>query len=325
MIILSDGRSNSGTDPLQAAEQFAVNREDPFPIFTVGVGNPQMGRDIEVSQILASDVAFANDVLTVSALVSSRGFDGVRVPVELLKDGNPVEFPRKIQKKPLLLLKAIIALGGRDVDEERLTDILWPEADGDQAYTALTTTLSRLRQLLGEKVLEVRAGRVSLNPRYCWLDVWAFEDLAHKAEDSWKEGHSGDGNVKVLPLMGKAVDLYRGPFLAEEGSEYFWAMPLRERLRNRFLVLIEKLGRSLEQEKQLGQAIVLYQKGLEVDNLAEELYRRLMACYGSLGEIVKAVQVYRQLKTALSSVLGVEPSPKTEALYRTLTSPAKRL
>ena len=73
------------------------------------------------------------------------------------------------------MLKALIALGGKGIDEERLMDILWPEADGDQAYSALTTTLSRLRQLLGEKVLEVQAGRVTLNPRYCWVDVWTFE------------------------------------------------------------------------------------------------------------------------------------------------------
>ncbi|MDI6753680.1 MAG: bacterial transcriptional activator domain-containing protein [Thermodesulfobacteriota bacterium] len=242
---------------------------------------------------------------------------------DLLKDGQPIQYNRKVQKKPLLMLKAIIALGGRNIDEERLTDILWPEADGDQAYSALTTTLSRLRQLMGEKILEVQAGRVSLSPRYCWVDVWAFEDLADKAEVLWRRGHSGDGNTKALQLMSKAVDLYQGHFLADEGSEPFWALPLRERLKNRFLFLIEKLGRSLEQTEQWDQAIALYQKGLEVDNLAEELYRRLMACYGSLGETVKAIQVYRRLKTALSSVLGIEPSPKTETLYRTLTTPLK--
>ena len=77
---------------------------------------------------------------------------------ELFKNGNPFNFPGKAQKKPLLLLKALIALGGKDVDEERLTDILWPEADGDQAYSALTTTLSRLRQLMGEKGLRFRPG-----------------------------------------------------------------------------------------------------------------------------------------------------------------------
>jgi len=242
---------------------------------------------------------------------------------ELFKDGQPVQFHRKVQKKPLLILKAMIALGGKDIDEEQLTDILWPEADGDQAYSAFTTTLSRLRQLMGEKVIEVHTGRVTINPRYCWVDVWAFEHLIDKAEGLWRGGHSGDRRTEVLQLMGKAVDLYRGHLLADEGSEPFWVLPLQERLRNRFLLLIEKLGHSLEQTNQWEKAIAHYQKALEVDNLAEEFYWRLMVCYQSLGETVKAIQVYRRLKNVLSSVLGIEPSPKTEALYRTLTEHVK--
>jgi DNA-binding SARP family transcriptional activator len=218
------------------------------------------------------------------------------------------------------MLKAMIALGGKGIDEERLMDILWPEADGDQAYSAFRTTLSRLRQLLGEKVLEVQAGRVSLNPYSCWVDVWAFESLADKAEVLWKGSHSEGVQAKAFQLMGKAVDLYQGPFLADERSKPFWALPLGEHLKNQFLSLIEKLGRSLEHKEHWEQAIKLYRKGLEVDNLAEELYRRLMACYGSLGETVKAAQVYRQLKATLASILEIEPSPKTETLYRTLTT-----
>jgi LuxR family transcriptional regulator, maltose regulon positive regulatory protein len=242
---------------------------------------------------------------------------------ELLKDGKPVAFPRKIQKKPLLLLKAVISLGGKNVDEELLMDILWPGADGDQAYNALTTTLSRLRQLLGDQVLEVRAGRVSLAPRTCWVDVWAFEAWADKAEAARGEGFPGDGCRPDWSGLAKAVALYRGPFLAEEGSDLYWAVPLRERLKGRYLHLVEQLGRSLEQAEQWEQAIACYRKGLEVDNLAEDLYRRIMACYGSLGETVKAVKVYRQLKNSLSSVLGIEPSPKTETLYRALTTSQK--
>ena len=169
----------------------------------------------------------------------------------------------------------------------------------------MTTTLSRLRRLLGEKALEVQAGRVSLNPRFCWVDVWAFEDLAHKAEDLWRGSPSGDGQSMALQLMGKTVDLYRGSFLADEGSEPFWALPLRERLKNQFLSLIEKVGRSLEQTEQWEQAIVLYRKGLEVDNLAEELYRRSHGLLRkSLGETVKGAQVYRRLKTALFLCFG---------------------
>ena len=39
---------------------------------------------------------------------------------ELSKDGKPLQFSGKVQKKPLLLLKAMIALGGKDIREERL-------------------------------------------------------------------------------------------------------------------------------------------------------------------------------------------------------------
>jgi hypothetical protein len=42
----------------------------------------------------------------------------------LLKDGQPLRFSGKAQRRPLALLKAIIALGGRAVREEALMDRL---------------------------------------------------------------------------------------------------------------------------------------------------------------------------------------------------------
>ena len=75
----------------------------------------------------------------------------------IVKKGNPVKFHKKTQQKPMDLLKAIIALGGRDVSEEELTDLLWPDADGDSAHRVFDTTLYRLRHLLGvEKAIELR-------------------------------------------------------------------------------------------------------------------------------------------------------------------------
>jgi len=45
---------------------------------------------------------------------------------------------------------ALIAMGGRQVPQTRLADLLWPDAEGDAAYRALITTLQRLRRLIGE-------------------------------------------------------------------------------------------------------------------------------------------------------------------------------
>ena len=56
---------------------------------------------------------------------------------EIIRDDEPLHFSGKEQKKPLELLKALIAFGGRDVPEERLTDALWPDADGDHGAQVL--------------------------------------------------------------------------------------------------------------------------------------------------------------------------------------------
>jgi DNA-binding SARP family transcriptional activator len=236
----------------------------------------------------------------------------------LVKDGKPVQFSGKIQKKPLLLLKALVALGGKNVAEERLTDILWPEADGDRACSALTTTLFRLRRLIGENMLEVQNGGVSLNPKGCWVDAWTFEILSDTSGIPAGAADSEDGRSDGVSRLEKALDLYRGPFLAEEGGGLYWALPYREKLKGRFIRVITRLGRSLENKGLWDQAVSCYQKGLEADNLAEEFYRRLMTCYVKLGDTVQAARVYRSLKDILSSALGVAPSPGTETLYRRL-------
>jgi len=58
---------------------------------------------------------------------------------------------------------------------------------------------------------------------------------------------------------------------------------------------------------------------LEVDDLAEEFYSGLMFCYHRLGRKTDALAVYNRYKKTLSSLPGIEPSAKIEALYRNLT------
>ena len=59
-------------------------------------------------------------------------------------------------------------------------------------------------------------------------------------------------------------------------------------------------------------------KGLEVDELAEESYRRLMTCHARLGRRAEALAVYTRCRDMLAAGLDVAPSAETEALHRTL-------
>lgn len=221
---------------------------------------------------------------------------------ELFKDGNPVTFSGKGQQKPLSLLKAIIALGSPEVEAEQLTDALWPDADGDTAYNSLKITLHRLRQMLGTEIIRFDEGRLGLDPQYCWVDIWAFEQLAE---------------APGLEAMEKAFALYKGDFFADDKA-CSWVMARAERLRNKFACLSSRLGHYHEDNQNWEKAIDLYNRALETDELEEEFYRRLMACYHRLERPADVARIYNRCRTTLRTALGVNPSPETEAVYRKL-------
>jgi LuxR family maltose regulon positive regulatory protein len=235
---------------------------------------------------------------------------------EIIKDGKPIRFSGKVQKKPLSLLKALIALGGRDVREDRIADLLWPESDGDASHISFLTTLHRLRKLLDhEKAIQYREGRLTLNDRYCWVDVWAFEQILGQVESQWKDGL----RETAVQFTEKALEMYKGPFLAEE-MEQPWAISMRERLISKFLRNLSRLAHHWGEVGEWEKAVEYYEKGLEVNDLIEELYQQLMTCYQRLGRKAEALAVYHRCRKTLHAALGIEPSPKTEVIYRSLVT-----
>jgi LuxR family maltose regulon positive regulatory protein len=237
----------------------------------------------------------------------------------ILREGEPVRFSRKAQEKPLSMLKMLIALGGKGVREGQVSDFLWPEADGDVAHGSFATTLHRLRTLIGShEAIELQAGCLTLNPGSCWVDAWALEGILGEAEKGWRKvGGSNDAAVPIRLTL-RAIDLYKGPFLVSEMDEP-WAAALRERLGTRFLRVAERLGEYWENTGHPERAVGLYRRSLEAEDLAEELYRRLMLCLKRLGRTAEAVRVYSRCKRTLSGA-GRELSRETGALGASLLS-----
>ena len=233
---------------------------------------------------------------------------------ELLKDGKPIQFSRKVQQKPLSLLKVLIALGGREVKEEQTADILWPEADGDAAHNAFFSALHRLRQLVGyEKALHLREGKLTMDNRCFWVDAWALEHIWRQADVQRKEGRIDI----AIQLSEKAIEMYRGHFLSGE-TEQPWMVFLRERLRSKYLSCVNRLGQHWQQVGNGEKAIECYQRGLDADDLAEEFYQGLMTCYQRLNRETEARAVYHRCRKTLSSALGIELSAKTVAIYESI-------
>jgi len=227
---------------------------------------------------------------------------------ELRVNDEPVFFAGKAPKKPLALLKAIICLGGKDVKDYHLVDALWPDDEGDSARDAFRVALHRLRKILGNSdAILVEDGRVSLNRDLCWVDALAFDELVH--------GVPGAGEPDTDQQ--RALALYHGVLLPADRDEA-WSMALRERLRSKFMHHFGYLGSMLESRQAWNEALRLYLRGVDVDNLTESFYQGLMRCHAALGRHADALEAYRQLRDTLAATRGVDLSPATEALYRSL-------
>ena len=234
----------------------------------------------------------------------------------LVVDEAPPPSGRKTPQKPLQLLKALIALGGREVPEEQVSEILWPDADGDLAHESLSTNLKRLRKRLGDdRSVLLRDGRLTLNNRHCWVDVWAFERILGQAGATRKPGAPVPDGREIARVAEQAIALYRGTFLSGE-TFCSGIVTYRERLRSKFLRTVAQAGRHWEQSGEWEKALACYQKGLEVDPLSEGLCRSLISCHVRMGRAAEAHAVYQRFRRTLSGVLGVSPSPDLEAILK---------
>ena len=238
----------------------------------------------------------------------------------LFNEGKPVAFSRKVQKKTLDLLKAVIALGSEDVREEQIIDLLWPDAEGDAGHSAFKTALARLRQLIGSEAVVYQDGRASLDPHMVWSDASAFLRTSERMEREWKQlkdlgerdRSAKERTTAAVRELERAIALYRGPFVPDDAV--VWTVSLRERLRTRLLKLVTSLADHYEQKGRWKTAAEVYQKGIEADKLREEFYQRLMLCYQKMGQQAEAIAVYNRCRAELSYGLGVAPSSVTESI-----------
>jgi LuxR family maltose regulon positive regulatory protein len=268
-------------------------------------------------------IALENDIEAEHVRNLIRRFEIVPQPLAMISDAWPfpvrihvlgrlsvllndrvLRFTAKTPRKPLDLLKVLIALGGRSVDVNEIMSVLW-KGQGRSARAAFDVALMRLRKLLGHPAaLVLTEGKLTLDERICWVDVWSFE----RAVGLFDNNTPKDVDRSVF-------NLYRGRFLEHEGDAR-WIVNARDRLAARFRRLVLRVARSEERAENWQAASDLYRRALEHDNLTEEFHFRLMHCELHLGRRAEAIGVYRRCRNLLSINLQAKPSAEFEAAYR---------
>jgi DNA-binding SARP family transcriptional activator len=235
---------------------------------------------------------------------------------EILIDGSALSSGIKPQRRPLDLLKLLVLADAAPIGAGELADRLWPDSDGDTARNCLQVAVHRLRRLLGhEQAIRVHDRKLHLDRRLCWVDVWEFgAEVAQLTEKAI-------GGADFASQAVRTLRLYRGHLFSHE-TEQAWMLAPRERLRRTWLDLVRRLGRHHEMRGEWDAGSQLYQSAIELDPIAEEIYRRLMLCQHTMGQRNEALCTYRRCRKQLTAVLGVDPSAETERLYRVLCSAA---
>jgi len=140
--------------------------------------------------------------------------------------------PGKAQRKPRELLFHLIIANGRDLEQDWLADELWPDADGDQSLHSLTTTIYRLRKLIGAQAVIHEDSHVRLNPLRVSTDLGRLRDALRRI---------GDETLPTTDRMAAfdlALQLYQGPLLPGIAM----APVVLERQRQLALLANESLG-----------------------------------------------------------------------------------
>ena len=237
---------------------------------------------------------------------------------EVRMGGQSLVSKGKIQRKPITLLKALIALGGINVPSSKLIDIVWAVRSSGDPQSSFDIALHRLRKLLGQReAIQLSDRRVSLNRKMVWLDLW---ELEREFDSVIPLGRSCVPAAEALERAAPVIlNLYRGRFLPGE-AEASWLLPLQNRLHGRFHSFIMRLGDHWEALAEWQRAADLLERAIEVEPLTEVFYCRLMVCLRAQGRRAEAIDVFRRCRQLLSVTQGTSPGPTTAAVYRDLRS-----
>ncbi|MEJ1961638.1 MAG: bacterial transcriptional activator domain-containing protein [Gammaproteobacteria bacterium] len=136
------------------------------------------------------------------------------------------------------------------------------------------------------------------------MDAWEFERVL--------------AGISPPPQLAAALELYRGPFLGDDGRPH--AIEARERLQRKFIRAVRDLGNHYERSGDAAAAISLYERALDVGAVSEEIHVQLMQCLAGVGQRSAAAQVFERCRALLAKRLCITPSSATVNAFRSIVA-----
>lgn len=200
-----------------------------------------------------------------------------------------LQFPTRISEE---LFAYLLCHPNREVDKWKLSELLWPDMDGERVLRNLHTAIYRVKRVMEAAALPMR---IKKTPEGYTLDTGSF---VYDVMQYQQAGQMLTGPRLEAEQLEKLFGLYRGPLF--QGKPYVWKISLEEKYR----LIYEKLSLRLIGEAVSGGSLQAaedrFYACLLADPQNEEFYRQLLQLFPAEDQHRRMQQMYTRLKEGYS-------------------------
>lgn len=221
---------------------------------------------------------------------------------------------QKRSKKMWSLLQYLITFHNREISQNELIELLWPQGESSNPAGALKTQLYRLRTMLSESGLDGDELIINSSGSYAFnnsieyeIDYDSFEALVQKSKTSFSD-------KEKLSCCLDAIDLYKGDFLTKNATEP-WVVPINTYYRSIYIKTVITALEILYSFKRYNDVIDISRRSILIEQLNETIHSYLMKALCAVGDKKSAKAHYLYVLDLFYNREGINPSQSFVALY----------
>ena len=231
-------------------------------------------------------------------------------------DGTAIDYQSNRSNKLWMVLAYLLTHRGKQITQDELIDILWPDEEIDNPINTLKTMRHRLCGMLdalggipGKEMIRYNHGIYAWSEEVdCVLDIDQFSTYCALAEQEQ------DDSQKISYYL-NALEYYNGDFLPKLSSE-MWVMSAHAYYHAEYLRVVKKCIALLRTENRYYEIITVCQKAVTIEPYDEDLHRELIDALVRTGAKQSALNHYEKVKELFYHEFGLNLSEDLVELYK---------
>ena len=208
--------------------------------------------------------------------------------------------------KALKLFKYFILHREKELYNDELVEIFWPDVDPNTGKKRLYNTIYLLRKNLEMKDIVVnKTTSYKFNEDYkCWVDWEQFLEIYNNLD-----------NDVTIERLKQAVELYKGDLFPALRYEN-WVEDVRTNIKEKYLDILYKLSEKLYEENKYVESLMYLNKGMEDEIYREDYYNLIMKNLAQTGRMYDAISTFENYRRLVKDELDIDPGASITKTYQ---------